>query len=160
VRFTEDPLTEELYLRGRAASELAHDGDYAGYLAALGRVDNFRDHGRSHPQSARGWLAAAGPGIRRAGTMPLGETRRGRDVAPTVAYLLGLPADTGSRIGSPIDEIIDPAARDTFASSAASSPCAAEPECPTCFGSRGPAPGTCSAPPLHPRPTPNGRIGT
>ena len=177
-RFAEDPLTEELYMRGRTANpapgwgtyrpdrdtaalalaylgssrprftfvslgdtdELAHTGDYAGYLAALGRADsfigavddlarawtrdgentvvivttdhgradNFRDHGRSHPESARGWLVAAGPGIRRDGAVALDETRRARDVAPTVAFLLGLRAETDARSGQPIDEILDP----------------------------------------------------
>ncbi len=176
-RLAEDPLTEALYLRGRAASpepgwgsyrpdrdtaalalaylganrprftfvslgdtdELAHAGDYAGYLGALeradafigavddlartwtqegaptvvivttdhGRADNFRDHGREHPESARGWLAAAGPNIRRAGALALAETRRGRDVAATIAHLLGVPPEIDARSGQAIDEIID-----------------------------------------------------
>jgi len=93
--------------------EHAHHGDYAAYLEALRRADqflgelmrttdedtlllvttdhgrsvNFRDHGRA-PESGAGWLVAAGPGVD--AHLPL---RRLADLAPLARRALGLSSE-------------------------------------------------------------------
>jgi hypothetical protein len=53
-----------------------------------GRSDNFKDHGRSHPESARGFLFAAGSVVPSIGRVK----RRAylRDIAPTIRELRGV----------------------------------------------------------------------
>mgnify|MGYP001209388632 CR=1 FL=1 len=64
-----------------------------------GRAHNFRDHGGAHPESGRSWLVAAGTGIPRRGEVRLSRTRLMRDLAPTLASMLGVafspPSDDG-----------------------------------------------------------------
>lgn len=54
-----------------------------------GRSDNFRDHGRSHPESARAFLFASGTVVPSLGRVE--ERAHLRDIAPTVRRLRGLP---------------------------------------------------------------------
>jgi hypothetical protein len=94
--------------------ELAHRGDYLGYLEALrrfdaflgelsrtfdehtlvivttdhGRARNFRDHGGHAPESRATWLIAAGPGVRSNAPAPL---TRLADIAPLVRRAFGIP---------------------------------------------------------------------
>jgi len=115
--------------------ELAHDGDYAGYLEALrradtfagdlmslaskagshtaifvtadhGRADDFRDHGRAYPESSRSFLIAGGAGIPARGWVACPESRRLADVAPTIAALVGATFEPdGESHGAPIPEL-------------------------------------------------------
>lgn len=67
-----------------------------------GRADNFRDHGRSHPESARAFLFAGGSVVAQRGWVPHGRAYL-RDIAPTVRQLRGLPPsghDEGSILRS------------------------------------------------------------
>ncbi|HTJ82697.1 MAG TPA: sulfatase-like hydrolase/transferase, partial [Polyangiaceae bacterium] len=116
--------------------EHAHDGDYAGYVEALrgadrfvgdlvglsaslgrptvvlvtadhGRADDFRDHGRDHPESARSFLIAAGAGIPARGWVSSPEPRHLADVAPTIAALAGVDFEPdATEHGAPIPEIV------------------------------------------------------
>lgn len=69
-----------------------------------GRSDNFRDHGRSHPESARGFLFAGGSVVPSVGRI------RGRaflrDIAPTVRELRGVPHPDQPDRGQVIRSII------------------------------------------------------
>ena len=112
--------------------ELAHHGDYAGYVAALrsadetvGKLVEFidkkttivvtADHGRSvhfnnhgaMPEAARVWMAAPARASRRAATSCSPHPRRLADIAPTLRVVLGMPPDTSERSGAPIDELFD-----------------------------------------------------
>jgi hypothetical protein len=118
--------------------ELAHAGDYGGYLRALGeadevigkvsdlaarwesmneptvvvvttdhgRAESFRDHGGRFPESQRSWLVAAGTGVPARGAIRLERTRFMRDLAPTLAGLLGV-AFAPPVEGELLDEILD-----------------------------------------------------
>jgi hypothetical protein len=68
-----------------------------------GRAANFASHGKA-PESARGWLLAAGGAVPPSHAMP--RTHRLRDIAPTMRLLLGLPADRSIEAGEPIAEVV------------------------------------------------------
>jgi hypothetical protein len=121
THYFEDRRPAFLFVALGDTDEYAHRGDKEGYLAALrfadqtvgalveiasrweghettfvittdhGRSDGFRDHGRSHPESQRSFLVAAGPRIAARGTLRGGQPRYLKDIAPTVRDLLALP---------------------------------------------------------------------
>jgi hypothetical protein len=68
-----------------------------------GRANNFKDHGRNHPESAETWLIVGGGRVGRGARRWLAPSRHLRDIAPTIRVLLGLP----NRGGSPLPEVID-----------------------------------------------------
>jgi hypothetical protein len=69
-----------------------------------GRDGSFADHGG--PASGSVWLMARGPGIGRRGMLPLARERHLRDVAPTIAKLLGAPVPEGKGRGEVLDELL------------------------------------------------------
>src|SRR5262249_19834631 len=122
-----------LYVGLGDTDELAHRGDYRGYLRGLADCDSFlgalldrlpqgavvvvtADHGRSvdfrsHGRdrgSARVWLVAAGGPVPARGIVPSGEAHRLRDIAPTLRPLLGLAPDRAQQAGTPIPELLSP----------------------------------------------------
>jgi hypothetical protein len=116
--------------------EWAHRHDYRGYLDALRFADAFvgelaahldemgtsgarttllvtTDHGRDGGfadhggiDSATVWLMARGGPVGRGGVRPLAEDRHLRDVAPTIAALLGEPTPQCARCGEPLAELL------------------------------------------------------
>lgn len=115
--------------------EWAHRNDYRGYIEALHFADAFvgelaahldqmgdrgartalfvtADHGRDRgfanhggPDSARVWLMARGSGIARKGLITLDRPHHLRDVAPTIAALIGLPHRACETCGEVMDEL-------------------------------------------------------
>jgi len=83
---------------GEVARALA-ERERAGARTALfvttdhGRARNFTDHGDKYPESARVWLVASGSEIAKGATVAPRSDRRLADIAPTLRYLLGMPAD-------------------------------------------------------------------
>jgi hypothetical protein len=70
-----------------------------------GRAADFRNHGRSAPESGRVWLIAAGAGVTR--TRPTScEPRRLADIAPSIRSLMRMPADRSADAGQPIAELV------------------------------------------------------
>jgi hypothetical protein len=67
-----------------------------------GRAYDFRDHGPTHPESGRVWLAAGGGDVRPGGLVAASHRHTLSDVAPTVRALLGI---TGGD-GEPIAEVM------------------------------------------------------
>jgi hypothetical protein len=70
-----------------------------------GRGRDWRHHGREFAESGRVWLVATGAGIKARGRVQAERSHRLADVAPTIRELLGLPADTATTAGAPIDEL-------------------------------------------------------
>jgi hypothetical protein len=115
--------------------ELAHRGDYHGYVAALRHADDVigrlvaildrtdrgrsthlivtADHGRATdfrnhgamPEAARVWMVASGPRFLARGTVLSPHPRRLADVVPTLRLVLGLLPDGSERSGAPIEEL-------------------------------------------------------
>lgn len=71
-----------------------------------GRATGFRDHGLSHPESARVWLVAAGSAIPARGLLAAPVPRHLSDIAPTLRTLFGLRADKGESAGSSLTELL------------------------------------------------------
>jgi len=70
-----------------------------------GRSNDFKNHGRQYPESARGWLVAAGGPIPRRGYVASPETRYLRDIAPTLAAIAGLSIEMTPTSGQVIPEL-------------------------------------------------------
>ncbi|NUP06822.1 MAG: hypothetical protein HOW73_12285 [Polyangiaceae bacterium] len=70
-----------------------------------GRADDFEHHGRDYPESARGWLVAAGGPVPARGFVASPTRRYLRDIAPTIAALAGLPLDIGPSSGTILTEL-------------------------------------------------------
>lgn len=70
-----------------------------------GRGRDYRHHGKTHPESARSWLVAAGAGVRARGMLDAARPRRLADVAPTARAWLGLDADDAPSAGTALDEL-------------------------------------------------------
>lgn len=70
-----------------------------------GRAENFRDHGRRHPESSQSFLFVEGSGVRAVGRNC---RKRGqlRDIAPTVRALCGLPPGATKGQGRVLREIM------------------------------------------------------
>jgi arylsulfatase A-like enzyme len=114
--------------------EWAHRGDYRGYLEALHFADAFvgelashleemgrhaalfvtTDHGRDSgfaqhggPDSAGVWLMARGAGIGHRGVVGLDRPHHLRDIAPTMAALVGAPRRDCATCGEVMDELLE-----------------------------------------------------
>jgi Metalloenzyme superfamily len=70
-----------------------------------GRSSDFKNHGRSAPESARVWLIAAGGGVVKKGTVSCWP-RHLADIAPSIRALMRLPADRSPGAGHPIEELV------------------------------------------------------
>ncbi len=70
-----------------------------------GRAQNFNDHGRKHPESARGFLFAEGTLVAPVGRIQ-GEAAYLRDIAPTVRALTGLTPRKDAGSGRILREIM------------------------------------------------------
>ena len=68
-----------------------------------GRDSGFADHGGA--ASAGVWLMARGGPIGKHGAIPLPRVRHLRDVAPTIASILGEPVPPGVGRGEVLDEL-------------------------------------------------------
>ncbi len=94
---------------GELVSTLEQMGN-RGYRTTLiitadhGRSLDFKNHGRSAPESSRVWLVAAGGGVVRRRAMSCA-THRLADIAPSIRALMHLPADRSAGAGQPIDEL-------------------------------------------------------
>ncbi|NUP06196.1 MAG: sulfatase-like hydrolase/transferase [Polyangiaceae bacterium] len=71
-----------------------------------GRADDFKDHGRDYPESARTWLVAAGGPIPAQGFVASSQTRYLRDIAPTLAAIAGVPLEMGPSSGTVMSEMV------------------------------------------------------
>ena len=92
----------------RALRERAHQGSRTVLFVTAdhGRADDFKNHGREHPESARVWLLAWGTEVSRA---PLGAVgaRRLSDLAPTLRSLFGLDVDRDPFAGRPLVGLLE-----------------------------------------------------
>lgn len=103
---------------GRMVAEIASWGEEGRHVtiavtADHGRCDDFVDHGRRCPESARTFLVMGGGAVPRRGFVELKEARHLRDVAPTLRALANVarkapPGADGSDAGTPIAEIATP----------------------------------------------------
>jgi uncharacterized protein (DUF1501 family) len=75
-----------------------------------GRAKDFRTHGGYAPEAARVWLVAGGPRILARGRVTSKAPRRLADIAPTLRFALGWPAQETPAGGVPIDELFAPRA--------------------------------------------------
>jgi hypothetical protein len=75
-----------------------------------GRADTFNEHGSEYPESARVWLVASGSAVRTGGCLAAPSARRLADLAPTVREIAGLPRDLNVAAGTPLFELLRPAA--------------------------------------------------
>jgi hypothetical protein len=94
---------------GELVAHLAELGDYGSRAAVFvttdhGRDAGFVDHGGA--ASAGVWLMARGGPIPRRGVTPLPRARHLRDVAPTIATLLGAPPRSCEGCGEAIPELL------------------------------------------------------
>jgi hypothetical protein len=94
---------------GELAAHLAEMDRYGARTALLvttdhGRDADFVDHGGW--ASAGVWLMGRGGPIKRRGVMPLPHARHLRDVAPTIAALLGDPVRRCATCGDVLDELL------------------------------------------------------
>jgi arylsulfatase A-like enzyme len=71
-----------------------------------GRASDFRNHGRSAPESGRVWLMAAGRRIARPAFAPSWRVLHLADIAPTVRRLAGLLPDPSGSTGAPIASLV------------------------------------------------------
>jgi len=71
-----------------------------------GRDRRCREHGRTHPESARSWLIASGTGIVDHGFVAAPKPRKLSDIAPTVRALLRLETDMAATAGTPLTELL------------------------------------------------------
>jgi hypothetical protein len=94
---------------GEIAAHLAEMGEHGARTTVLvttdhGRDWSFADHGG--PASAGVWLMARGGPIARHGAIPLARVRHLRDVAPTMAAILGEPSPRGGERGEVLGELL------------------------------------------------------
>jgi hypothetical protein len=94
---------------GEVAEHLCDMGDYGARTSIFvttdhGRDPDFADHGS--PASAGVWLMARGGPIAKHGVVPLTRTRHLRDIAPTMAAVLGEPSPRGPERGEVLDELL------------------------------------------------------
>jgi hypothetical protein len=75
-----------------------------------GRAKDFRSHGGYAPEAARVWLVAGGPRMVARGRVASPTPRRLADIAPTLRFALGWPAQEAPAGGVPIDELFAPRA--------------------------------------------------
>lgn len=73
-----------------------------------GRSDGFADHGRRWPESARGWMVAAGDPVRARGRVASPLPRSLADVSATVRAVAGLEPVEVSRPGRVLSELFVP----------------------------------------------------
>lgn len=74
-----------------------------------GREHAFRNHGVTHPESARTFLLAFGHTLVPRSNVCLERDVTLTDIAPTVRYLMGLPRDRSEQAGKPIGAIVNAA---------------------------------------------------
>ena len=96
----------------RALQDLAARGTRTALFitADHGRADGFVEHGKQFPESARVWLVATGSTIEKRGFVSAPRERFLADLAPTVRKLAGLPVDHDAHAGTPLTELLGPAA--------------------------------------------------
>jgi hypothetical protein len=70
-----------------------------------GRSADFKNHGRSAPESGRVWLIAAGGGVPKRRPPSCG-ARRLADIAPSIRALMHLPPDKAAGAGQPIADLL------------------------------------------------------
>jgi len=70
-----------------------------------GRSSDFKDHGRSAPESGRVWLIAAGAGVVKRTDVACGPHRLA-DIAPSVRALMRLPPARSPGAGQPLAELL------------------------------------------------------
>ncbi len=104
LRFADDAIAGIVDTLGRMGERGAHTTVFV--TADHGRAQDFRDHGGKWPESARSWLVAIGDGVGSRGAVEGREERRLADIAPTARAWLGMPADTSSDAGRPIDALL------------------------------------------------------
>jgi len=92
----------------RALDERAREGCRTLLLVTAdhGRANDFKNHGRAHPESARVWLFAWGTEVSTRRLGALGE-RHLADLAPTLRPLFGLTEDADPVAGRPIAGLLE-----------------------------------------------------
>jgi hypothetical protein len=105
LRFADDVL-------GRLFAILARDERGRNTTVVVspdhGRAKDFRSHGGYAPEAARVWLVAGGPRMLARGRVASPNPRRLADIAPTLRFALGWPAQDVLASGVPMEELFAP----------------------------------------------------
>jgi hypothetical protein len=96
---------------GQLMDTLATLDDYGAETTVIvttdhGRAASLAGHGGDAPESRRVWLFAAGGAVPAVGFADVSRITRLADIAPTVRAWMGLTADTSTRAGTPVAELL------------------------------------------------------